>query len=572
MAHQFPDITTYGAALRFALEAEQACADLAAAAGVLAPDQAWRDKLEEIVCTHDDRVAKLTATRQETEASAGAPVSIDAGAYLGTLDAEPEIHWPGAVEQLARAEEDAGRAFTRRSPRAAASMLGRARARRSRRARRRTAVARTAPRHARLTAGRGGGITMSASSTTPASRRVTLSVPSRPEFLGLVRDTARGGAALAGFRDDARQRVATVVQQLAAILVLAATREVLTVDLTCEVVPGGLSVTLHDDGPPFDPSSAGDADAFVRGLLSEGSADWVEFRNEGRGGKTVRMMFHHRAPRARGRGGSCRGRRRRRGGRRPPRLGPARRGGRAAVGARPRRRGGHPCGGRGRRRRGRLRPAAQGAGRLGQRLHLRHVQADVPARGHVPPAAHRRAERERRHDLGRGLRTRRYRGRPLRPLVPGRRPLRARARHRRHPQGVARAARGAPPGRPAHGGGGETRPVRRVRRSHHGAPLHAASQRSTRHGHLRRTPRDDPGRARVPRHGGAVAPPQLVRHDVPLLRDAVDGAAGGAGAAPRHDPAPLRVDRRARQAGRLAAGRAPGRRATTGRRRASPCD
>jgi hypothetical protein len=109
VAHQFPDITTYGAALRFALEAEQACADLAAAAGVLAPDQAWRDKLEEIVCTHDDRVAKLTATRQETEASAGAPVGIDAGAYLGTLDAEPEVHWPEAVEQLARAEEDAGR-------------------------------------------------------------------------------------------------------------------------------------------------------------------------------------------------------------------------------------------------------------------------------------------------------------------------------------------------------------------------------------------------------------------------------------------------------------------------------
>ena len=130
---------------------------------------------------------------------------------------------------------------------------------------------------------------------TTAARRVTLSVPSRPEFLGLVRDAARGSAALAGFRDDARRRVASVVQQLAAILVLEATHEVLTVDLTCEVVPGGLTVTLHDDGPPFDPSRAGDADAFVRGLLEEGSADWVEFRNEGRGGKTVRMMFHHRS-------------------------------------------------------------------------------------------------------------------------------------------------------------------------------------------------------------------------------------------------------------------------------------
>ncbi len=136
---------------------------------------------------------------------------------------------------------------------------------------------------------------MSEPGTSPAARRVTLSVPSRPEFLGLVRDAARGSAALAGFRDDARKRVATVVQQLAAILVLEAAHEVLTVDLTCEVVPGGLTVTLHDDGPPFDPSRAGDADAFVRGLLDEGSADWVEFRNEGRGGKTVRMMFHHRS-------------------------------------------------------------------------------------------------------------------------------------------------------------------------------------------------------------------------------------------------------------------------------------
>ena len=136
---------------------------------------------------------------------------------------------------------------------------------------------------------------MSEPGTSPAARRVTLSVPSRPEFLGLVRDAARGSAALAGFRDDARKRVAAVVQQLAAILVLEAAHEVLTVDLTCEVVPGGLTVTLHDDGPPFDPSRAGDADAFVRGLLDEGSADWVEFRNEGRGGKTVRMMFHHRS-------------------------------------------------------------------------------------------------------------------------------------------------------------------------------------------------------------------------------------------------------------------------------------
>ena len=172
---------------------------------------------------------------------------------------------------------------------------------------------------------------MSASDTA-AARRMTLSVPSRPEFLGLVRDSGRGAAALAGFRDDARRRVGVVAQQLAAILVLEAAHDVLTLDLICEIVPGGLTVTLHDDGPPFDPSRAGDADAFVRGLLEEGSADWVEFSNEGRGGKTVRMMFHHGDGRAREGDRDRRGRRGARE-RRPRRLGARRRRRRAAVGA-----------------------------------------------------------------------------------------------------------------------------------------------------------------------------------------------------------------------------------------------
>ena len=107
MAHQFPDIATYGSALRFALVAEQACADFAAAAGVLAPDQTWRDKLEEIVCTHDDRVQKLTALSDEMGTRANDPVGLDRGTYLGTLDAEPVTGWPAAAEQLAQAEEAA---------------------------------------------------------------------------------------------------------------------------------------------------------------------------------------------------------------------------------------------------------------------------------------------------------------------------------------------------------------------------------------------------------------------------------------------------------------------------------
>jgi len=110
VAHQFPETAAYGPALRFALEAEQACADFAAAAGVLAPTLEWQDKLEEIVCTHDDRVQKLMITQQEAAERLAAPVgSLDGADYLGTLDAEPLTTWPGAVEQLIQAEEDAAR-------------------------------------------------------------------------------------------------------------------------------------------------------------------------------------------------------------------------------------------------------------------------------------------------------------------------------------------------------------------------------------------------------------------------------------------------------------------------------
>lgn len=110
MAHRFPEIVAYGSAFRFALEAEQACSDFAAAAGVLAPDQAWREKLEEVVRAHDDRVQKLTVIRQEVNEMILEPIySLDVNAYLGTLDAEPATSWPAAVEQLIQAAEDTAR-------------------------------------------------------------------------------------------------------------------------------------------------------------------------------------------------------------------------------------------------------------------------------------------------------------------------------------------------------------------------------------------------------------------------------------------------------------------------------
>ena len=110
MAHQFPEIVAYGSAFRFALEAEQACADFAAAAGVVAPTKEWQDKLEEVVCTHDDRVQKLTVIRQEVNEMILEPIhTLDGSQFLGTLDAEPATSWPEAAEQLIRAEEDTAR-------------------------------------------------------------------------------------------------------------------------------------------------------------------------------------------------------------------------------------------------------------------------------------------------------------------------------------------------------------------------------------------------------------------------------------------------------------------------------
>jgi hypothetical protein len=110
VAHDFPEINGFGDALRFALMAEQACADFAAEAGVLAPTQEWQDKLEEVVCTHDDRLQKLMARQGALGDKAAAPAgTLKSAPYLGTLDAEPATSWPEVAEQLAQAEEDAAR-------------------------------------------------------------------------------------------------------------------------------------------------------------------------------------------------------------------------------------------------------------------------------------------------------------------------------------------------------------------------------------------------------------------------------------------------------------------------------
>lgn len=106
MAREFPEITNFGTAFRFALEAEAAAGDLAAAAQGLAPDETWRARLEELACTHDDRAQKLRAIRQEVNEMILEPISdFDGRPYLAALTAEPATSWPAAAEQVIAAEE-----------------------------------------------------------------------------------------------------------------------------------------------------------------------------------------------------------------------------------------------------------------------------------------------------------------------------------------------------------------------------------------------------------------------------------------------------------------------------------
>ena len=106
MARDFPSIENLGSAFRFALEAERAGADFAAAAGVIAPDVTWRATLEELLCAHDDRVEKLTTLRQQiNETTLERPHSFDGSPYAAVLGGEPAVTWPAAGEQMAAVED-----------------------------------------------------------------------------------------------------------------------------------------------------------------------------------------------------------------------------------------------------------------------------------------------------------------------------------------------------------------------------------------------------------------------------------------------------------------------------------
>jgi hypothetical protein len=106
VACQFPIVHDAESAFRFALEAELAGADFAAAAEVIAPDERWREKLEELTCTHDDRLQKLRARETALDAAGSASWrGFDVAASASVLEAEPATGWPAAAEQMAAVED-----------------------------------------------------------------------------------------------------------------------------------------------------------------------------------------------------------------------------------------------------------------------------------------------------------------------------------------------------------------------------------------------------------------------------------------------------------------------------------
>lgn len=124
MARQFPTVKDAGSAFRFAVEAELAGADFAAAAEVIAPDERWREKLEELTCAHDDRLQKLRGREGSLGAAAGGDwAALHGGAAANVLGAEPATAWPAAAEQMA-AVEDAIAAYHEAFAAAAGDALG----------------------------------------------------------------------------------------------------------------------------------------------------------------------------------------------------------------------------------------------------------------------------------------------------------------------------------------------------------------------------------------------------------------------------------------------------------------
>ena len=135
-------------------------------------------------------------------------------------------------------------------------------------------------------------------------RRCTLTVPNDLDFVPMVQGFVRDYATGAGFDAADRARLDLLMEEAATNVIHGAfaAGERAGFDVTCERVPAGMQITVHDEGMPYDPSLTPEYDpgaalesqtgAGLGSFLMKQIADTVEFHNLGsRGKETVFIKY-----------------------------------------------------------------------------------------------------------------------------------------------------------------------------------------------------------------------------------------------------------------------------------------
>ncbi len=145
---------------------------------------------------------------------------------------------------------------------------------------------------------------MAQSESGPDPRRCTLSVPNDLAFIPMVQGFVSAYAAGAGFGAADRARLDLLMEEAATNVIQGAfaADERAGFDITCERVPAGMQITVHDEGMPYDPSLTPEYDpgadlhsqtgAGLGSFLMKQIADTVAFHNLGsRGKETVFIKY-----------------------------------------------------------------------------------------------------------------------------------------------------------------------------------------------------------------------------------------------------------------------------------------
>ena len=128
-------------------------------------------------------------------------------------------------------------------------------------------------------------------------QRCTLTVPNDLAHLPLVQGFVREYASAVGFPPRDQRRLDLLMEEAVTNVVHGAfaADERASFDISCERLPTGLQITVHDDGLPYDPSLTpeydpgadldGQTGAGLGSFLMQQIADRVEFHNLGSHGK-----------------------------------------------------------------------------------------------------------------------------------------------------------------------------------------------------------------------------------------------------------------------------------------------